>query len=78
MKDSTRKKIIIWFWALLSAGIIAVAGLLAAVWFFADIPSFSELEHPNNSLATQLISVDGQVISTFHIDNRTYVQSQDI
>ena len=78
MKDSTRKKVIIWFWALLSAGVLAVAGLLAAVWIYADIPSFSELEHPNNNLATQLISVDGEVISTFHIENRTYVQYQDI
>ena len=78
MKDSTRKKIIIWFWALLSAGILSVVGLLLAVWFYADIPSFSELEHPNNNLATQLISVDGEVISTFHVENRTYVQYQDI
>ncbi|MBS7301818.1 MAG: transglycosylase domain-containing protein [Bacteroidales bacterium] len=78
MKDSTRKKIIIWFWCLLLIPILSVIGLLTAVWFGADIPSFAELEHPNNNLATQLISSDGEVISTFHIENRTYVQYEDI
>ena len=78
MKDSTRKKIIIWFWCLLLFPILSVFGLLTAVWFGADIPSFAELEHPNNNLATQLISSDGEVISTFHIENRTYVQYEDI
>ena len=78
MKDSTRKKIIIWFWCLLLFPILSVIGLLTAVWFGADIPSFAELEHPNNNLATQLISSDGEVISTFHIENRTYVQYEDI
>ena len=78
MKDSTRKKIIIWFWCLLLIPILSVIGLLTAVWFGADIPSFAELEHPNNNLATQLISSDGEVISTCHIENRTYVQYEDI
>ena len=78
MKDSTRKKIIVWFWCLLLFPILSVIGLLTAVWFGADIPSFAELEHPNNNLATQLISSDGEVISTFHIENRTYVQYEDI
>ncbi|MGM9753498.1 MAG: transglycosylase domain-containing protein [Candidatus Cryptobacteroides sp.] len=53
-------------------------GLVLAVVQFAKIPSFAELEHPNNNLATQLISSDGEVISTFHIENRTYVDYEDI
>ena len=40
MKDTTRKKIVRWFWMLFGAGVASVVLLLAAVWAFADIPSF--------------------------------------
>lgn len=78
MKDTTRKKVIFWFWFIIVTPFVAIIGLLTAVWHFAEIPSFEELENPNNNLATQLISSDGQVISTFHIENRTYVAYEDI
>ena len=78
MKERTKKKIIICFWVLVILPILAVFGLFFSVARFAQIPSFAELEHPKNNLATQLISCDGEVISTFHIENRTYVSYEDI
>ncbi len=78
MKEKTRKKFIFWFWFILIAPPAALAILLACVWAFAPIPSFEELERPNNKLATQLISEDGVVFSTFHIENRTYVPYSEI
>lgn len=78
MKDRTRKRLIFWFWFILALPFVIVIGLVLAVIQFAKIPSFAELEHPNNNLATQLISSDGEVISTFHIENRTYVDYEDI
>ena len=78
MQDRTRKRIIFWFWFILVTPVVLVFGLIASVWIFAEIPSFAELEHPNNNLATQLISSDGVVISTFHIENRTYVSYDEI
>ena len=78
MEERTRKRIIFWFWFIIVTPIVLVFGLLASVWYFAEIPSFEELEHPNNNLATQIISSDGVVISTFHIENRTYVSYNDI
>lgn len=78
MKERTKKKIIICFWVLFLLPVLAVFGLFFSVAHFAQIPSFAELEHPNNNLATQLISSDGEVISTFHIENRTYVTYEDI
>ena len=50
-----------------------VCGLIALVWAFADIPSFEELENPDSKLATQVIAEDGEILTTFHIENRSYV-----
>ena len=73
MKDTTRKKIVKWFWILFGAGVASVILLLASVCLFADIPSFEELENPDSKLATQVISSDGEILTTFHIENRSFV-----
>ena len=78
MKAKTRKGIIIVFWALFSLAVLSVAGLIVAVALYAHIPSFAELEHPKNNLSTQIISSDGVVIGSFHIENRTYVDYEDL
>ena len=73
MKDTTKKKLIKWFWILFSAPILFAVGLIGLVWAFADIPSFEELEDPESKLATQVIAEDGEILTTFHIENRSYV-----
>ena len=73
MKDETGKKIIKWFWIILSAPFAFIFLMLLLVWMFAKIPSFEELEHPESKLATQVLSDDGRVLTTFHIENRTFV-----
>ena len=78
MKDTTKKKITRWFWGLFIGGILSVFLLLAAVWAFADIPSFEELENPDSKLATQVISSDGELLTTFHIENRSYVSYEEL
>ena len=55
-----------------------VIGLLAMVWAFADIPSFEELENPDSKLATQVIAEDGEILTTFHIENRSYVTFDEL
>ena len=78
MTDATRKKIIKWFWILFSAPIALVVTLICLVWAFADIPSFEELENPDSKLATQVIAEDGEILTTFHIENRTYVNYDEL
>ena len=56
MKDTTKKKVIRWFWILFCTPFLLVAGLIGLVWAFADIPSFEELEDPDSKLATQVIA----------------------
>ena len=78
MTDVTKKKIVKWFWTLITCGIAMVAGLLVLVWMFADIPSFEELENPDSKLATQVIAEDGEILTTFHIENRSYVTYDEL
>ena len=73
MTDALKKKIVKWFWILFTVPILMVGGLIALVWAFADIPSFEELENPDSKLATQVIAEDGEILTTFHIENRSYV-----
>ena len=78
MKDTTKKKVIKWFWLLFSAAVLFVVGLLGMVWAFADIPSFKELEDPDSKLATQVIAEEGEILTTFHIENRSYVTFDEL
>ena len=78
IKEKTQKKIVFWWWFVLVVPVVAAVALLLCVWNFAEIPSFAELEHPDNKLATQLISADGKVLSTFHLENRTYIPYEQL
>ena len=78
MKDTVKTKIIRWFWILFTAPILLVAGLICLVWAFADIPSFEELEDPDSKLATQVIAEEGEILTTFHIENRSYVSFEEL
>ena len=73
MTDNTKKKIIKWFWILICAPFALVLLLILFTGIFAKIPSFEELEHPDSKLATQVIADDGEILTTFHIENRTFV-----
>jgi penicillin-binding protein 1A len=73
MDIAKRKKLIKWFWvALLSPFVILIVTILL-VGIFSDIPSFEELEDPKNNLATEIISEDGEILTTFHTENRSFV-----
>ena len=78
MTEKTRRKITTWFWILLTAPFALVLLLLLFVGLFAKLPSFEELEHPDNKLATQVLAEDGEVLTTFHIENRTYASYDEL
>ena len=78
MTDKVKKRIIIWFWIIITFPVVFVAVLLLLVWAFADIPSFEELENPESKLATQVLAEDGEILATFHIENRSYVAYKDL
>lgn len=78
MTDTARKTTVKWFWRIILAPIALLMLLLIAVWLFADIPSFRDLESPNSKLATQILDEDGRLLTTFHIENRTYVSYDEL
>ncbi len=78
MDIAKRKKLIKWFWiAVLSPFVILIVTLLM-VGVFSDIPSFEELEDPKNNLATEIISEDGEILTTFHVENRSFVTYDEL
>ncbi len=78
MTAETKKKIVKWFWIVLMVPVAAMTVMLLLVWAFADIPSFKELENPDSKLATQVIAEGGEVLTTFHIENRSYVSYEEL
>ena len=51
---------------------------LAALGAFGRMPSFEELENPKSNLATEIYGDDGHVIGTFFVQNRSYVQYEEL
>ena len=78
MEIKNRKRFVKWLWILAFSPVLMVLAALLCVGIFADIPSFEELEDPKSNLATQIISEDGTVINTFHIENRSYVTFDEL
>jgi len=78
MTEATQKKITKWFWIVITFPVLLLTFLILLVWMFADIPSGEELENPDNKLATQVIAEKGEILTTFHVENRTFVPYEDI
>ena len=78
MKEQTAKKIVKWWWIVLIAPFVILFFTMTVIALFGKIPSFEELENPKTNLATQLISEDGVVFNTYHIENRSYVSFQEL
>ena len=78
MTDALKKKIVKWFWILLVAPVVALVVLLVLVWALADIPSIEQLENPDTKLATQVIAEEGEILTTYHIENRTFVSYEEL
>ena len=74
-----KRNLVIAFWSLFSIPVLAVVAAIMWMLLGADIPSFEELESPESNLATQVLADDGTtVLSTFHIENRSYVTYEEL
>lgn len=67
-----------WFWRVIIALPLILIFFLTITIIFTDIPSFEELEDPQKNLATEIISEDGVILSTFHIQNRSFVSYDEL
>lgn len=69
-----------WFWRIICApvAVTILLLLLIRIGTFGKLPSFEELENPKSNLATKIYSEDGDQIGSFFIQNRSYVNYEDI
>ena len=78
MKESTQTKLSKLLWGVVLAPILILICSLGLVSACADIPSFEELEHPENKLATQVIADGGELLTTYHLQNRSYASYEEL
>ncbi len=52
--------------------------LFSGLGLFGKLPSFEELENPENNLATEVISSDGKTLGKFYRENRTPVKYREL
>lgn len=61
-----------WVWKAFFASI-----LLMMAWMiylsFQDLPTFDDLENPNNKLASQVFAMDGSLLGRYYVENRVPV-----
>ena len=51
---------------------------LTALGVFGDLPTFEQLENPNNNLATEIISEDGVILGKYFFENRSKANYNEI
>ncbi len=68
----------LWYVVFVPVGLVLVMLLLTAAGLFGRMPSFEELENPKSNLATEIYSEDGKVLGSFFVQNRSYVQYDDL
>ncbi len=78
--EGQKHKFLRWFWGIVAAPFVLVGFmlLLTALGAFGKLPSFEELENPKNNLATEIYSADGKLLGSFFIQNRSYVDYDEL
>ncbi|MBS0009898.1 MAG: transglycosylase domain-containing protein, partial [Bacteroidales bacterium] len=79
-KDEKNRKYKIWFWALFATPFVLVITIFILISFqvFGPMPSFEELENPENNLAAEVYSADGVLMGKYYLQNRTWVDYDQI
>ena len=81
-RGTVSAKTIRWIWLICFAPVVLVVVMmtLAATGAFGRMPSFEELENPNYKFATQIISSDGKLLSTYSYsrENRVWTDYKDL
>ena len=79
-KQGKTRNIVKWLWIVAMTPLVALTLMLSltAAGVFGTMPSFEELENPKSNLATEVYADNGQVIGSFFVQNRSYVQYADL
>ncbi len=79
-KEDKYRKYKIWFWAIFATPFVLIITIFILISFdlFGPMPSFEELENPENNLAAEVYSADGVLLGKFFLQNRTWVDYDEI
>ena len=75
-----RKKFLLYFWLLIVSGIVSIGllFLLIATNSLGELPGFDELENPENNLASEIISEDGEILGNYSYESGSHVDFSEI
>lgn len=78
--QSFKKKLLIWTFKLIAAGIATLVVFLALVWMglFGKIPHVDEIKNIKNQTASAVYSSDGLMIGKFYYQNRLTIENRNI
>ncbi len=79
-KRSVISKGIKWLWVVALTPAVLLLSMLTLTGFgvFGRLPTFEELENPKSNIATEIYSDEGEVIGSFYIENRSYMQYEEL
>lgn len=79
-KQFGKNKQILYFWLLFFSPFVLMVLLFSTIWMglWGFMPSFEELENPRSNLASEIYSVDGVLLGTFYIHNRSNATFDEI
>jgi penicillin-binding protein 1A len=79
-KKPVTSKFTMWIWKIFVGGLVFafLIFFLASLGVFGSLPTFEELENPENNLATEVISVDGITLGKYYRENRTPVSFHEL
>ena len=68
------------FWIFFSIPIVTIILIFTLISFekFGKMPTFEELENPENNLASEIYSSDGVLIGNYYYQNRSYINFDDL
>ncbi|HOU95218.1 MAG TPA: transglycosylase domain-containing protein [Bacteroidales bacterium] len=76
------KKYLLWFWGIFAFPfvVLAILFILISAGKFGPMPTFEELENPENSLASEVYSEDGILLGKFYAEkeNLSWVEYDEI
>ena len=76
----TTKYYIRLFWVLFSIPVVTIILIFTLISFekFGKMPTFKELENPENNLASEVYSADGVLFGNYYYQNRSYINFDDL
>lgn len=68
------------FWILVSIPVLTLVLLFTLISLekLGKMPTFEELENPENDLASEVYSDDGILLGSYYYQNRSYVNYEDL